>query len=385
MMTLSKHKRLCFWMIMIFFLMTLPLGALEDAEIEQKKTELEEIEAAIEKFEKLYKDKEREGKQVLGQIRDLENNICSLNEDVNTLCNRISITELLLNNIQEEIEKTLLLVEERTAYFNPRLNEIYLQGEVSFLEVLFQSTDWTDFLTRFDFLQKIAESDLQKLKILNKTREELALKKADLQEQVANYNFLKNQKEQKQRQMELQSRQKNNLLKTIEQQKDEYLRSIKELEVVRKSIDRFIKEWQAEHQEAYLGSGKMGWPLPGHTRITSPFGWRTHPIFKERSFHPAIDIAAPTGTLVLASETGRVIYVGNKGGYGQAIILDHGGGISTQYSHLSAYLVKVGDFVLKGDPIGKVGSTGWSTGPHLDFIIRVNGEPEDPLKYVKAV
>ncbi|MDD4146049.1 MAG: M23 family metallopeptidase, partial [Clostridia bacterium] len=190
-------------------------------------------------------------------------------------------------------------------------------------------------------------------------------------------------KEYKQRQMELQSRQKNNLLKTIEQQKSEYVRSIDELDEVRKSLDKFIREWQAGHQEAYMGSGKMGWPLPGHSKITSDFGDRIHPIFKKKSFHPAIDIRAATGTLVRASENGRVLYVGNKGGYGQAIILDHGGDISTQYSHLSAYLVKVGDLVLKGDPIGKVGSTGWSTGPHLDFIIRVKGEPQNPLNYVK--
>ena len=102
--------------------------------------------------------------------------------------------------------------------------------------------------------------------------------------------------------------------------------------------------------------------------------------FLNQSFHAAIDIPAPTGQMFWLRKTASIFR--NNGGYGQAIILDHGGGISTQYSHLSAYLVKVGDFVLKGDPIGKVGSTGWSTGPHLDFIIRVNGEPQNPLNYV---
>ncbi|MDD2433196.1 MAG: peptidoglycan DD-metalloendopeptidase family protein [Clostridia bacterium] len=379
----SRGKVLLLGVAVLFLCLAQPLGATTDAEIDKKMAELQEITEAIERFEKLYNEKEREGRQVLGQIRQLENNIDGLDRDVTTLRGQISATEVLLKRAQQEINKTGVLVEERTDYLNTRLNEIYQQGEVSFVAVLLQATSVTDFLTRFDFMQKIAENDVQKLKDLERIRQELAEKEADLQEKADNYSFLKTQKEYKQRQMELQSRQKNNLLKTIEQQKSEYSSSIDELDQVRKSLDRFIREWQASHQEAYMGSGKMGWPLPGYSKITSFFGYRIHPIFKKRSFHAGIDIGAPTGTPVRASENGRVIYVGNKGGYGQAIILDHGGGISTQYSHLSAYLVKPGDLVLKGDAIGKIGSTGWSTGPHLDFIIRVNGEPQNPLTYVK--
>jgi murein DD-endopeptidase MepM/ murein hydrolase activator NlpD len=377
------YKVLVWGVAVLFLFLAQPLGATTDAELDKKMEELQEITEAIERFEKLYDQKEREERQVLGQLRQLENNIDDLGRDVTTLHAQINKVEELLQAARQEINKTGALVEERTEYFNQRLNEIYQQGEVSFLAVLLQATSVTDFLTRFDFMQKIAENDVHNLKELEQARQKLVEKEADLQEKADNYSFLKTQKEHKQRQMELQSRQKNNLLKTIEQQKSEYSRSIDELDQVRKSLDKFIREWQASHQEAYMGSGKMGWPLPGYSKITSKFGYRIHPLFKKKSFHAGIDIAAPTGTPVRASENGRVIYVGNKGGYGQAIILDHGGGISTQYSHLSAYLVKAGDLVLKGDPIGKIGSTGWSTGPHLDFIIRVNGEPQNPLNYVK--
>ncbi|HHY06841.1 MAG TPA: peptidoglycan DD-metalloendopeptidase family protein [Clostridia bacterium] len=377
------YKVLVWGVAVLFLFLAQPLGATTDAELDKKMEELQEITEAIERFEKLYDQKEREERQVLGQLRQLENNIDDLGRDVTTLHAQINKVEELLQAARQEIKKTGTLVEERTDYFNQRLNEIYQQGEVSFLAVLLQATSLTDFLTRFDFMQKIAENDVNNLKELEQARQKLVEKEADLQEKADNYSFLKTQKEYKQRQMELQSRQKNNLLKTIEQQKSEYSRSIDELDQVRKSLDKFIREWQANHQEAYMGSGKMGWPLPGYSKITSEFGYRIHPIFRKKSFHAGIDIAAPTGTPVRASENGRVIYVGNKGGYGQAIILDHGGDISTQYSHLSAYLVKAGDLVLKGDPIGKIGSTGWSTGPHLDFIIRVNGEPQNPLNYVK--
>ena len=326
------YKVLVWGVAVLFLFLAQPLGATTDAELDKKMEELQEITEAIERFEKLYDQKEREERQVLGQLRQLENNIDDLGRDVTTLHAQINKVEELLQAARQEIKKTGTLVEERTDYFNQRLNEIYQQGEVSFLAVLLQATSLTDFLTRFDFMQKIAENDVNNLKELEQARQKLVEKEADLQEKADNYSFLKTQKEYKQRQMELQSRQKNNLLKTIEQQKSEYSRSIDELDQVRKSLDKFIREWQANHQEAYMGSGKMGWPLPGYSKITSEFGYRIHPIFRKKSFHAGIDIAAPTGTPVRASENGRVIYVGNKGGYGQAIILDHGGDIYTVFA-----------------------------------------------------
>lgn len=382
-MLLFKHR---FFKLMIpgsllFVFLVYPLFA--TTEIEKKMQELQEINGAITKFEKLYDQKELEERKVLGQIRQLENNLDNLEKDISTLESEITKTEEILEAAQEEIKKAASLVEERTDYLNARLNYIYLEGDISYLDVLFQATSVTDFLTRFDFLEKIAENDATTLKELEKVRKQLLKKEAELQEGMDNFHTLKKQKEYKQRQIELQSRQKSNLLKSIQEQKGEYIKSIDELDEVRKNLDQFIREWQASHKEAYMGSGKMAWPLPGYSKISSSFGDRIHPIYKVKRFHSAVDIPAPMGTIIQAAERGKVLYAGNKGGYGRAIILDHGGGISTQYSHLHSYLVKVGDVVNKGQPIGKVGSSGWSTGPHLDFIVRVQGEPQNPLKYVK--
>jgi murein DD-endopeptidase MepM/ murein hydrolase activator NlpD len=122
------------------------------------------------------------------------------------------------------------------------------------------------------------------------------------------------------------------------------------------------------------------WPL--HGAITSGFGWRTHPIFGTREFHTGIDIAGRWGTPIVAAYWGTVRYVGWKGGNGEIVIVDHGHGIETAYSHLSATTVKPGEVVEEGQEIGRTGSTGWSTGPHLFFEVYVDGSPRNPTGFL---
>jgi murein DD-endopeptidase MepM/ murein hydrolase activator NlpD len=128
------------------------------------------------------------------------------------------------------------------------------------------------------------------------------------------------------------------------------------------------------------GEGVLSWPVPGP--VTSGFGYRIHPIFHLRRLHTGIDLDGETGDSIKASAAGTVIFVGWRGGYGKCIIIDHGGGLATLYAHQSAILASVGQVVKRGSVIGKVGSTGYSTGPHLHFEVRVNGTPVDPMGYL---
>lgn len=132
-----------------------------------------------------------------------------------------------------------------------------------------------------------------------------------------------------------------------------------------------------------LGAGQAGrfvWPLRG--RISSPFGWRTHPILRERHLHTGLDIAVPEGTPIHAAAAGRVSQVGWSGDYGILIVVDHQGGYSTYYAHLSRTRVEVGQYVEQGQALGLSGNTGLSTGPHLHFEIREGAVPVDPLIYL---
>ncbi len=127
--------------------------------------------------------------------------------------------------------------------------------------------------------------------------------------------------------------------------------------------------------------GQLLWPAIGP--ITSPFGWRIHPIFGTREFHPGVDIGAPYGSTVIAADAGVIEFAGVMTGYGNVVVIDHGGGLATLYGHLSAYAVAVGQNVGRGAPIANVGCTGYCTGPHLHFEVRINGVPVDPMPYLQ--
>ena len=128
------------------------------------------------------------------------------------------------------------------------------------------------------------------------------------------------------------------------------------------------------------GSGVLSWPVNGV--VTSPFGYRIHPIFHVRKLHTGVDLHAGMGVSIHAAGAGTVVSAGWRGGYGKCVVVDHGGGLATLYAHQSQILVSVGQKVKRGEVIGKVGSTGYSTGPHLHFEVRVNGSPVNPLNYL---
>jgi murein DD-endopeptidase MepM/ murein hydrolase activator NlpD len=283
-------------------------------------------------------------------------------------------------------------LDQRAAYLDQRLVQIYQQGDVSYLEVIFQATSFADFLTRFDLIEKIAEKDMELLHEIQDQRALLFDQKAELETKSQTLSAMKSQTQSKHQQIELQSEQKRTLLNSIEEEKTAYLKAMDELESSQKELEELIRELQSRNKAAYMDTGTMAWPLPGHYTVISEYGWRKHPIFGDTRLHAGIDIPAPKGTLVAASAKGMVIYAGSKTGYGNCVILDHGGGVSTQYAHLSKITVNVGALVDKGAKVGEVGSTGWSTGNHLHFGILIDGttvnplaggEGSNPLYYVK--
>ena len=171
------------------------------------------------------------------------------------------------------------------------------------------------------------------------------------------------------------------VLEDVRSRKAEFQQEIAELQAESSSITAFLKARQAGQGVAPTGSGVLASPIPG-ARITSNFGSRYHPIFHDWRTHTGVDFGATAGTPIRAAADGEVAFVGSRGGYGQTTIVDHGRSLATLYAHQSSILVRAGQAVKRGQVIGRVGSTGYSTGPHLHFEVRVAGTPVDPRRYL---
>lgn len=167
------------------------------------------------------------------------------------------------------------------------------------------------------------------------------------------------------------------LLRKLAAQQAEYTKRVEALQAESDALMEELRKYR--YVGGAPGSKDMLWPTDGY--VTSGFGYRKHPILKTRRLHAGIDIPAPTGQPIYAAGDGTVVVSGTYGGYGKAIVIDHGEGLSTVYAHQSRLGVGVGDDVLAGDTIGYVGSTGFSTGPHLHFELRLGGSPTNPLDW----
>ena len=263
-----------------------------------------------------------------------------------------------------------------------RLRDIYENGQVNYLDVLLGSTDFRDFASRMYLLQRVIRRDFNLIDTLNTQREALEQQKAILDG---------NKKELDAIHAEATAEQKVIAQKTVERQAlyeqalAEKARLDAEYEELQRNSQEITAMIQRMEEEGRLaaqahGSGQFMWPVNGE--ITSPFGWRVHPIWGTQIFHAGLDIGADYGEPVHAADSGTVVYAGWMGGYGNAVMVDHGGGLVTLYGHNSSITVSEGQQVGKGETIALAGSTGNSTGPHCHFEVRVHGEVTSPLQYL---
>lgn len=379
---MANGKKLLSMLIAVFFLISaiLPVYA---GELDDQQRRLEEVSRQITNKQQGLSQVKNQEKSIMGQIQSLEQDIQQTETQLGSLSERIAILEDSINRAKEEIAETEAELEEKTDFLCERLVFMYEQGDVSYLEVLLAAVDIKDFVTRYDMLSMIVEQDVELIDTISQQKHDLEVKKSNLEVKKKELVSIQESQASKKAELDAMRDQKKDLLGNVRQDKKAYERALAELEQASREIEAMIRQIQAGSSGSQIGTGTYVWPTPGHRGTSSEYGMRYHPILKERRMHTGVDIKAPMGANIVAADSGTVIFSGSNPAYGQVVIIDHGQGLSTMYAHQSQRLVSQGTSVVKGQTIGKVGSTGWSTGPHLHFEVRINGAHTNPMNYIK--
>jgi murein DD-endopeptidase MepM/ murein hydrolase activator NlpD len=355
-----------------------------EEELEQIKKEREEAQKKIEEVKKTEKQYINEVSTVEGQLLGALSELDGLNGQLADAKSVVDSTTIELVLKEEELNKIEDELSAKIEILNNRVAQIYKNGGSNVLEMLLKAEDFIEFISRMKLMNLFARQDTDSvLEIKEKRNATLSIKKSiiDLREMQKEHKekigMLVSRAEAKTSEIEELYEEKNDLLYQTRANKNALIAMEKELEIKEAELTRILESYKY----GSAPSGKFMWPVAGSLR--SGFGWRIHPIFGVRRFHSGIDLAAPYGTLVKAGDGGQVIQAGYFGGYGYSVMVYHGGGFATWYAHLSSIRCAVGQFVERGQVIGLVGSTGWSTGPHLHFEVRINGNAQNPLQYLE--
>lgn len=324
------------------------------------------------------------------QIGSVSELLRQIQSELDTALNELHAVEVQQSQVNAQIQQTEVeltaaqkRLDERERVLNKRLRDVYMHGKLNYLEVILGAKNFTDFANRLEFLKRIVSADLNLITEIRAERELILQKKQQLEVQRQQLAKLQAEAEAKKTVVENKKQDQLIVLARLQDEKALAEASYAELQATSQDIEARIRARQQQGASAgqvVHGSGVFVWPTSGP--ITSPFGYRIHPIFGTQIYHSGIDIGVDTGTPIVAADSGVVIEAGWLGGYGYAVVIDHGNGLSTLYGHNSDLAVSPGQSVQQGQVIAYAGSTGYSTGPHCHFEVRVDGSPVDPMGYL---
>lgn len=372
---------------------------------------------AAEDARKAAEAAQAEADRLQGEVAKLDEQIDELQSKVAALAPDIAEAEKRADRLAAEVESLRAQITQKETeirlteadyavqldLLNGRLTETYKNGSWFYLELLLDSKDFDDLVARTTLVQRVIRSNQDVAQHLEDTRNALEARRVELDRNLESVQTkraeaeavekkLKTMRSERQAAVSAQESvqsQKSAMMEQSEADAEKYRQLAEEEAAEAARIEAELRKGSSSGGGAY--NGVMAWPVPGFYRITSPYGYRTHPIFGTTRLHTGIDVGRNVdpeqsidGAALVAAGAGEVVYAGYRSGYGNTVMIDHGDGLVTLYAHQQSggITVSVGQWVEKGQRIGTVGSTGYSTGPHLHFETRVNGTPVDPMGYV---
>ena len=317
------------------------------------------------------------------QVNSLEQQINSKQSDIDELEASISEAQAKLETLEEELAAAEEKVNTQNENLNARLRNMYKNGSVGFIDVLMDSGSFSEFLNNLSLGEKVYTSDQDVLEELQKAYDEIDAKKKEIETLQAELSESKATMEEEKSSLEADKASVEKKKSEIAADSAETQRELDKLEADAQALTSSIRDSGSSSSSSKYNGGIMAWPVPSCHTVSSGYGGRIHPTTGKYKFHGGLDIPGSYGSAIVAANSGKVIWAGNRGdSYGNYVIIDHGGGVSTLYGHSSKVLVSTGQSVSRGQRIANVGSTGRSTGPHCHFEVRINGSRVNPTPYV---
>ncbi len=366
--------------------------------IEQKR---EQIQSQIERAEDKAKTLEGsisilddEAESLQSKLSELNAEISELDADISEVQDKLEFAQQRYSMLTEQLLDIQADLVESTDSLTERAIERYKAGPGAYVEGMLSAQSFSELSDRYQYYETTVELDSDLIDEIERLNSETDARRDQVAEEKDRIADAKLQLEkdrsdlasvqiEKQQMLDVQNAiiaQKEDVLRGQLAKKSELERLDAQLEQDSQEIQGLLSRPTSGGSPTYTG-GQFVWPANGP--VTSPYGYRTHPIFGDSRLHTGVDIGAAYGSAVFAASGGQVVFASTMSGYGNAIVVDHGGGVATTYNHLSGFSVSVGSSVSRGQTIGSVGCTGYCTGPHLHFEVRIGGSPVDPMPYLQ--
>lgn len=354
----------------------------ENETIPDLQTQRENLQTEINNASEQLENVQSELSENLQQIDKLDTTINNSKKQLEELNNKVA----LLQTSTEEVQQKLQLAEEKynkqKELLDRRLIATYESSNTEYLDVLLNSKSLSDFLSSYFLLSEIASYETDLLEDMKEKKEEIRINKEKLENSKERLSDIIVNQTRTAKILENTKTVRENFIAKLSDEEKSLQAQIDECNSRFDEINREILLEALQGIDSQYIGGELAWPVPGYTRITSNYGMRYHPILHYTKLHTGVDIGAPMGANFIAANDGIVTKATYNAAYGKMVIIDHGGGVSTLYAHGSEILVEVGQAVTRGQAVLKVGSTGYSTGAHAHFEVRLNGVVTDPMPYI---